>query len=88
MTRYLSQTALTHHGPSCSRCADWAHGYADGYQDGHAAGYIAGAAEGPAHPAVVDSVARIFHGWAGPAAALRASVHRVRGTTAEAVTHG
>lgn len=88
MTHHLSETALPHRGPSCTSCADWARGYAEGYQAGHLAGIDAAAGMGPAHPAVVDSVARIFHGWHGPAAALRASVHRVRGTTAEAVKHG
>lgn len=77
MTR-PSTTALSHRGPSCSSCADWAHGYAEGYAAGHTAGFDAAAGMGPAHPAVQESVARVFAGWAGPDEALHKSIRRVK----------
>ena len=67
-------------GPTCRHCADWAYGYAEGYAQGHAsclaAGRVQGAAEGPAHPAIADSVARMFAGWDGAEAAhARSAAH-------------
>lgn len=85
MTR-PSTTALSHRGPSCPSCADWAHGYAEGYAAGHTAGFDAAAGIGPAHPAVQESVARVFGGWDGPAAALTRSVARFRRSRAQAVS--
>lgn len=80
-----SAVALSHAGPSCD-CGDWSRGYAAGaanvapraYADGHAAGLAEGLAAGPAHPAVAESVARIFDGWDGAAAAHARSVAAFR----------
>ena len=74
----LSPAALSHRGPSCARCADWARGYAEGYAAGQADGLEAGAGMGPAHPAVAASVAAMFPGWDGADAAHARSVARVR----------
>ena len=78
----LSAGALSHRGPSCTSCADWSKGFAEGWAAGHALGHAAGrlegATEGPVHPAVVESVARLFHGWDGLDAAHARSVARVR----------
>lgn len=80
-----SAVALSHAGPSCD-CGDWARGYgaraaevaararAEGYADGLAEGLAAG----PTHPAVAESVARIFDGWDGAAAAHARSVTAFR----------
>lgn len=82
--------AETYAAPTCTKCADfaravaavapaaWSAGYAAGHADGHAQGLAEGLAEGPAHPAVVDSVRRVFGGWDGHAAALARSVVRFR----------
>lgn len=82
-----SEAALSHRGPSCAACADWAKGYAEGWGAGHAlgraAGRLEGATEGPAHPAVVESVAPTFAGWDGLDAARARSVARVRPTHRE-----
>ena len=43
--------------------------FAAAYAQGHADGLAEGLAQGAAHPAVVESVARIFHGWDGAEAA-------------------
>lgn len=80
-----SALALSHAGPSCP-CGDWSRGYAAGaanvapraYADGHAAGLAEGLAAGPAHPAVAESVARMFGPWDGAAAAAGWSVTRFR----------
>lgn len=80
--RRPSATALGPSAPSCAHCADWARGYAAGaadgttraYQDGYAAGLTDGLAQGPAHPAVADSVARTFTGWDGAHAAHLRSI--------------
>lgn len=48
--------------------------YAAAYAQGHADGLAEGLAQGAAHPAVVESVARIFHGWDGAEAAHARSV--------------
>ena len=68
--------------PTCTHCADWSHGYALGYAQGHAAGFsdgrLAGASEGSAHPAIVDSVKRMFGDWDGHEAAHQRSVIRFR----------
>lgn len=48
--------------------------YAAAYAQGHADGLAEGLAQGAAHPAVVESVARIFHGWAGAEAAHARSI--------------
>lgn len=63
-------------GPSCTHCADWSAGYALGYSHGLAKGYADAAGDGPAHPAVADSVARMFGTWDGPDAARARSVTR------------
>lgn len=52
--------------------------FAAAYAQGHADGLAEGLAQGAAHPAVVESVARIFHGWAGAEAAHARSVARFR----------
>ena len=73
-----SEAALSHRGPACPSCADWARGYAEGFARGRDAGRLEGALEGPAHPAVADSVARMFAGWDGPDAAHARSVAQFR----------
>lgn len=80
-------TAETHHGPTCANCADWAHGYASGHADGYSQGYAAAAGQGPAHPAVADSVSRMFGpSWDGPDAAAARS--RARFHAWHATAHG
>lgn len=48
--------------------------YAAAYAQGHADGLAEGLAQGAAHPAITDSVARVFAGWDGAAAAHARSV--------------
>lgn len=80
-----SAVALSHAGPSCD-CGDWARGYgaraaevaARARAEGHAAGLAEGLAAGPTHPAVAESVARMFDGWDGAAAAHARSVTTFR----------
>lgn len=50
--------------------------YAAAYAEGHAAGLAEGLAQGASHPAVVESVARVFAGWDGADAAHDRSVAR------------
>ena len=58
--------------------------FAAAYAQGHADGLAEGLAQGAAHPAVVESVARIFHGWAGAEAAHARSVARFHAWHAQA----
>lgn len=76
MTGPFSETVTGPYGPTCPRCADWSRGYAAGYPDGKADGMKEAAGLGPAHPAVVDSVTRMFPGWDGTAAARARSATR------------
>lgn len=68
--------------PTCQHCADWSHGYTVGYEHGKKAGFtegrITGSTEGPAHPAIVESVNRMFPDWDGYNAAMNRSVLRFR----------
>ena len=48
--------------------------WAAAYAQGHADGLAEGLAQGAAHPAVVESVARVFAGWDGAEAARARSV--------------
>lgn len=48
--------------------------FAAAYAQGHADGLAEGLAQGAAHPAVTDSVARVFAGWDGAEAAHARSV--------------
>lgn len=54
--------------------------YNDGFSNGHAIGYGTGLQEGlqqgPAHPAVQESVARMFDGWDGADNARQRSTQR------------
>ena len=79
--------ALSPSAPSCP-CGDYARALADAapmvWAEAYAAGYRDGAGEGPAHPAVVDSVARMFAPWDGPDAAHVRSVTRFRTWHAQA----
>lgn len=52
--------------------------FAAAYAQGHAAGLAEGLAQGAAHPAVVESVTRMFPSWDGPEAAHDRSVARFR----------
>ena len=73
--------------PTCG-CGDWCRAlavavplvWADAYDHGRRAGTL----EGAAHPAVVDSVNRMFAGWDGADAAAARSVARFRAWHAEA----
>lgn len=65
--------------PTCA-CGDWCRALAVAvplvWADAYDHGRRAGALEGPAHPAVVDSVNRMFAGWDGADAAAARSVAR------------
>lgn len=76
MSTIYSETVTGPYGPTCPTCADWSRGYAAGYPDGKADGMAEAAGLGPAHPAVVDSVARMFPGWDGADAAHARNVAR------------
>lgn len=52
--------------------------YAAAYAQGHADGLAEGLAQGASHPAVVESVARMFPSWDGAEAAHDRSVARFR----------
>ncbi|OOL31603.1 hypothetical protein GQ85_12560 [Rhodococcus rhodochrous] len=52
--------------------------YAAAYAQGHADGLAEGLAQGAAHPAITDSVARVFAGWDGAEAAHARSVAAFR----------
>ncbi|STY69842.1 hypothetical protein [Micrococcus luteus] len=58
--------------------------YAAAYAQGHADGLAEGLAQGAAHPAVTDSVARVFAGWDGAEAAHARSVAAFRAWHAQA----
>ncbi|WP_271437788.1 hypothetical protein [Micrococcus luteus] len=60
--------------------------WAAAYAQGHADGLAEGLAQGAAHPAVVESVARVFAGWDGAEAARARSVTHFNAWHAQART--
>lgn len=61
-------------GPTCTGCSDYARGYAAAWADAQATLPTFQ----HTHPAIADSVARMFAGWDGAEAAHRRSVARFR----------
>lgn len=54
---------------------DW-HMLRTAYEQGYSDGLQSGLAQGPNHPAVIESVQRMFNGWDGVQAARQRSTQR------------
>lgn len=61
-----------------TKCLDYVHGYSAGFAAGAKHGRLLGAAEGPAHPAIAESVRRMLGDWDGEALAHARSVDTFR----------
>lgn len=70
----IPPSAWSDHAPTCNHCADWVKGYATAWADAQATMPTCQ----HTHPAIADSVARMFQGWDGAQAALKRSVTRFR----------